>query len=53
MDNIITYIILGLSIFFVGKRIYKQIFWGEGCSNCDCGSHNNCCSYYNDINSNK
>lgn len=48
MDKIIVLIILGASIYYTGRRIYKQ-FKGEGCSDCDCGSDDSCCSYYSDI----
>ncbi|KUJ96174.1 MAG: hypothetical protein XD41_0824 [Desulfonauticus sp. 38_4375] len=39
MENIILAVIIGLSVFFLGKRFW-QIFKGQkgcGCAGCKCG----------------
>jgi hypothetical protein len=49
MDKIIVFIILAASVYYMGRRLYKQIVKGEGCSNCDCGGGESCCSYHVDV----
>ncbi|MGM0547863.1 MAG: FeoB-associated Cys-rich membrane protein [Bacillota bacterium] len=47
MDKLIAFAILAASVYYIGRRLYRQIFLGEGCSSCDCGSGDSCCSSKN------